>query len=327
MRFLFKVLLLIFISLNINRISFAQDILLNNGELINIEIKIPDASNSTNETEEKKSEELPEYTKSEEAEDEETENSEKTEEENLEISENIAEENSIDDNFIMDYSLIDIIPFDPDTNLLSVISNENNFENGIKSHRHSIGIDFGTTIFATLNAPLLVNLLFKQEEKQTLEGKFGFRLTYTYRLTEKIDLDATFGLYILNTYYKNGNSEYFGGTYAFPLSLGLRLYFNKKDRASGFFLLPKIGATIFATKGNETLIVGGFNGETVKKNSTLFDFYVASEMGFRIDMSRRLGINGGVRPFIDISLLDIGVSYSHIFRFIPLPRLAIGILF
>ena len=318
MRFLFKILLLIFISLNINCISFAQDILLNNGELINIEIKIPDAANSTNETEEKKSEELPEYTKSEETDNEETENSEKTEEENLEISENIAEENSIGDNFIMDYSLIDIIPFDPDTNLLSVISNENNFENGIKSHRHSVGIDFGTTIFATLNAPLLVNLLFKQEEKQTLEGKFGFRLTYTYRLTEKIDLDATFGLYILNTYYKNGNSEYFGGTYAFPLSLGLRLYFNKKDRASGFFLLPKIGATIFATKGTE-------NG--VQKNSTLFDFYVASEMGFRIDMSRRLGVNGGVRPFIDISLLDIGVSYSHMFRFIPLPRLSIGILF
>lgn len=318
MRFLFKVLLLIFISLNINRISFAQDILLNNGELINIEIKIPDAANSTNETEEKKTEELPKYTKSKEMEDEETENSEKTEEENPEISENIAEENSIGDNFIMDYSLIDIIPFDPDTNLLSVISNENNFENGIKSHRHSVGIDFGTTIFATLNAPLLVNLLFKQEEKQALEGKFGFRLTYTYRLTEKIDLDATFGLYILNTYYKNGNSEYFGGTYAFPLSLGLRLYFNKKDRASGFFLLPKIGATIFATKGTE-------NG--VQNNSTLFDFYVASEMGFRIDMSRRLGVNGGVRPFIDISLLDIGVSYSHMFRFIPLPRLAIGILF
>ncbi len=310
MRFLLKVLLLIFISLNINCISFAQDILLNNGELINIEIKIPETANSTNETEEKKTEELPEYIKSEETEDEETENSE--------ISENIAEENSIGDNFIMDYSLIDIIPFDPDTNLLSVISNENNFENGIKSHRHSVGIDFGTTIFATLNAPLLVNLLFKQEEKQALEGKFGFRLTYTYRLTEKIDLDATFGLYILNTYYKNGNSEYFGGTYAFPLSLGLRLYFNKKDRASGFFLLPKIGATIFATKGTE-------NG--VQKNSTLFDFYVASEMGFRIDMSRRLGVNGGVRPFIDISLLDIGVSYSHIFRFIPLPRLAIGILF
>ena len=320
MRFLFKVLLLIFISLNIKCISFAQDILLNNGELINIEIKIPDATNSTNETEEKKTEELPKETKAEETEDEETENSEntETEEENSEIIENIAEENSIDDNFIMDYSLIDIIPFDPDTNLLSVISNENNFENGIKSHRHSVGIDFGTTIFATLNAPLLVNLLFKQEEKQALEGKFGFRLTYTYRLTEKIDLDATFGLYILNTYYKNSNAEYFGGTYAFPLSLGLRLYFNKKDRASGFFLLPKIGATIFSTKGTE-------NG--VQKNSTLFDFYVASEMGFRIDMSRRLGVNGGVRPFIDISLLDIGVSYSHIFRFIPLPRLAIGILF
>ena len=305
MRFLLKVLLLIFILLNINWFSFAQDILNNNTNLINVDIG---AQNIT--------EELPEDTKTEETEN--LEETEKTEEENLETNENITEENLIDDNFIMDYSLIDVMPFEPDTNLLSVISNENNFENGIKSHRHSIGIDFGTTIFTTVSAPLLVNSIFKQEKKQTLEGKFGFRLTYTYRLTEKIDLDATFGLYILNTYYKNTTTEYFGGTYAFPLSLGLRLYFNKKDRASGFFLLPKIGATIFATKGTE-------NG--AKKNSTLFDFYVASELGFRIDMSRKLGRNSGVRPFIDISLLDVGVSYSYIFRFIPLPRLAIGILF
>lgn len=235
-----------------------------------------------------------------------------------------------EDNFIMDYNLIDIIPLEPDRNLLTVMSNINGFENGIKSHRHSLGIDFGTAIFATLNAPILVNLLFRQSEdspRQTLEGKFGFRLTYTYRFTEKIDLDATFGLYVMNTYYANSSSEYSGGTYAIPFSLGLRFYFNKRDRASGFFLLPKIGATIFATKGNETLIVDGIKGETVKKNSTLFDFYVSSEMGFRIDMSRKLGITSGVRPFIDISLLDIGVSYSYIFRFIPLPRLAIGVLF
>ncbi len=252
--------------------------------------------------------------------------------ENTELNENINT-NETENNFITDYSLIDVIPMDitpleiePSSNLLSVVSNENNLENGIKSHRHSIGIDFGTTIFATLNAPLLVNLIVKQpkDSRQTLEGKFGLRLTYTYRLFEKIDLDTTFGLYVLNTYYKNSDEEYFGGTYAVPFSVGLRFYFNKKDRASGFFLLPKIGFTIFATKGNETKID---SGENIKKNSTLFDFYIASEMGFRIDISRRLGIDSGVRPFIDISLFDIGVSYSYIFRFIPLPRLAIGILF
>ena len=310
MRFLLKILLLVFIFLNINCMSFAQDILLNGTNIVNVDIIIPNAT----ENREEQNEEL-EITENLNLELlEEPENSEETEEEiNLENNENTAEEN-----FIMDYDLIDIIPFETDTNSLYAVSNENNFENGIKSHRHSVGIDFGTTIFATLNAPLLVNLFFKQENRQTLDGKFGFRLAYTYRLSEKIDLDATIGLYVLNTYYKNDNAEYFGGTYAFPLSLGLRIYFNKKDRASGFFLLPKIGATIFATKGTE-------NG--VKKNSTLFDFYVASEIGFRIDMSRKLGINGGVRPFIDISLLDIGVSYSHIFRFVPLPRLAIGILF
>lgn len=251
---------------------------------------------------------------------------------NIESKEN-NNTNETHGNFITDYSLIDIAPIDitsleeePSSNLSSAISNKNNVENGIKSHRHSVGIDFGTTIFATLNAPLLVNLIFKQPKNspQTLEGKFGLRLTYTYRLLEKMDLDATFGLYVLNTYYKNSTEEYFGGTYAIPLSVGLRFYFNKKDRASGFFLLPKIGFTIFATRGNETTINGG---ETIKRNSTLFDFYVASEMGFRIDISRKLGIDSGVRPFIDISLFDIGVSYSYIFRFIPLPRLAIGILF
>ena len=233
------------------------------------------------------------------------------------------------DNFIMDYNLIDALPRESDTNL-SVMSNVNGFENGIKSHRHSLGIDFGTAIFATLNAPILVNSFFKQSDdspRQTLEGKFGFRLTYTYRFTEKMDLDATFGIYVINSYYTNQTAEYFGGTYAIPFSLGLRFYFNKRDRASGFFLLPKIGATIFSTKGNETLITNGISGNTVKKNSVLFDFYVSTEMGFRIDMSRKLGINSGVRPFIDISLLDIGVSYSYILRFVPLPRLAIGVLF
>ena len=50
-------------------------------------------------------------------------------------------------------------------------------------------------------------------------------------------------------------------------------------------------------------------------------------MGFRIDISRNLGINNGVRAFIDISIVDFGVSYSYLFRFVPLPRLAIGILF
>lgn len=234
-------------------------------------------------------------------------------------------------NFIMDYNLIDIAPLESesDTNL-SVMSNVNGFENGMKSHRHSLGIDFGTTIFATLNAPILVNSFFKQKDdapRQTLEGKFGFRLTYTYRFTEKLDLDATLGLYVINSYYTNETAEYFGGTYAIPFSLGLRFYFNKRDRASGFFLLPKIGATIFTTKGNETAILDGIRGDTVKKNSILFDFYVSSELGFRIDMSRKLGVSGGARPFIDISLLDIGVSYSYILRFVPLPRLAIGVLF
>lgn len=251
----------------------------------------------------------------------------------------IEEQNNIPttENFIMDYNLIDIIPLEPEkTNFIisnnnqtnNKNNNKNNYEDSSNSHKHSLGIDFGTTIFSMLTAPLLVNSIFKQPEnspKQTLNGKFGLRLTYTYRILPKLDLDATLGFYIMNTYYtnKNSTSYYFGETYGIPLSFGLRFYFNKKNRASGFFILPKIGATILITKGNKYE-----NGLIIKnKNDILFDFHTAFEMGFRIDISRNLGINSGVRAFIDISIVDFGVSYSYLFRFVPLPRLAIGILF
>lgn len=251
----------------------------------------------------------------------------------------IEEQNNIPttENFIMDYNLIDIIPLEPEkTNYIvsnnnqtnNQTNNKNNYEDSSNSHKHSLGIDFGTTIFSMFTAPLLVNSIFKQPEnspKQTLNGKFGLRLTYTYRILPKLDLDATLGFYIMNAYYtnKNSTSHYFGETYGIPLSFGLRFYFNKKNRASGFFILPKIGATILITKGNEYK-----NDLIIKsKNDILFDFHTAFEMGFRIDISRNLGINSGVRAFIDISIVDFGVSYSYLFRFVPLPRLAIGILF
>lgn len=271
---------------------------------------------------------------------EEIEDSEQLEEpKNTEQIEEISEQNNIPttENFIMDYNLIDIIPLEPEkTNFIisnnnqtnNQTNNKNNYEDSSNSHKHSLGIDFGTTIFSMFTAPLLVNSIFKQPEnspKQTLNGKFGLRLTYTYRILPKLDLDATLGFYIMNTYYtnKNSTSHYFGETYGIPLSFGLRFYFNKKNRASGFFILPKIGATILITKGNEYK-----NGLIIKnKNDILFDFHTAFEMGFRIDISRNLGINNGVRAFIDISIVDFGVSYSYLFRFVPLPRLAIGILF
>ncbi|WP_242004172.1 hypothetical protein [Brachyspira aalborgi] len=270
----------------------------------------------------------------------EIEDSEQLEEpENTEQIEEISEQNNIPttENFIMDYNLIDIIPLEPEkTNFIisnnnqtnNQTNNKNNYEDSSNSHKHSLGIDFGTTIFSMFTAPLLVNSIFKQPEnspKQTLNSKFGLRLTYTYRILPKLDLDATLGFYIMNTYYtnKNSTSYYFGETYGIPLSFGLRFYFNKKNRASGFFILPKIGATILITKGNKYE-----NGLIIKnKNDILFDFHTAFEMGFRIDISKNLGINSGVRAFIDISIVDFGVSYSYLFRFVPLPRLAIGILF
>ena len=271
---------------------------------------------------------------------EEIEDSEQLEEpKNTEQIEEISEQNNIPttENFIMDYNLIDIIPLEPEkTNFIisnnnqnnSKTNNKNNYEDSSNSHKHSLGIDFGTTIFSMFTAPLLVNSIFKQPEnspKQTLNGKFGLRLTYTYRILPKLDLDATLGFYIMNAYYtnKNSTSYYFGETYGIPLSFGLRFYFNKKNRASGFFILPKIGATILITKGNK------YENDLIikNKNDILFDFHTAFEMGFRIDISRNLGINSGVRAFIDISIVDFGVSYSYLFRFVPLPRLAIGILF
>ena len=271
---------------------------------------------------------------------EEIEDSEQLEEpKNTEQIEEISEQNNIPttENFIMDYNLIDIIPLEPEkTNFIisnnnqtnNQTNNKNNYEDSSNSHKHSLGIDFGTTIFSMFTAPLLVNSIFKQPEnspKQTLNGKFGLRLTYTYRILPKLDLDATLGFYIMNAYYtnKNSTSYYFGETYGIPLSFGLRFYFNKKNRASGFFILPKIGATILITKGNK------YENDLIikNKNDILFDFHTAFEMGFRIDISRNLGINSGVRAFIDISIVDFGVSYSYLFRFVPLPRLAIGILF
>ena len=88
--------------------------------------------------------------------------------------------------------------------------------------------------------------------------------------------------------------------------------------------MPKLGGTLFITQGKE------YQKSTMSYtnlNSNIFDFYVSGEIGFRIDISRGLGINSGVRPFFDISIIDIGFSYKSIIRVVPLPRFAIGILF
>ena len=199
-------------------------------------------------------------------------------------------------------------------------------ENGIESHRHSVGVNFGNTIFYMLEAPALVNLLLPSNDPNNpkLQGTFGLDLTYTYRASEKIDLNVDAGLYTMKTYYDNSSTRYNGSVYGLGLSIGGRFYFNKKDRASGFFIMPKVGTTLFITHGNN---YNKTSNSTVKKDSYIWDFYASGEFGFRIDVSRGLGINSGVRPFFDISIIDIGYSYNHIFRFVLLPRFAIGILF
>ena len=91
--------------------------------------------------------------------------------------------------------------------------------------------------------------------------------------------------------------------------------------------MPKVGATLHIDKIKEfsTNDAGIIN--KVNKDRIYFDAFIAGEMGFRIDLSRSMGIDTGVRPFIDISLLDIGLSYAYLLRFVPLPRIAIGVLF
>lgn len=195
-------------------------------------------------------------------------------------------------------------------------------ENGIKSHRHSIGVDFSPMIFYTLLAPTIVNSTISQSTN--LQGIFGLNINYTYRLQEKIDINADIGLYTMKTFYNNDKSKYNGAVYGIGFVIGGRFYFNKKDRASGFFLMPKFGTTLYITHNNE------YNKQTQKhinKNTYIWDIYISSEMGFRIDISRGLGIDTGYRPFLDISILDVGLSYKTILRFVPLPRLSIGILF
>ena len=69
--------------------------------------------------------------------------------------------------------------------------------------------------------------------------------------------------------------------------------------------------------------------EFTKENKDIFVFdkYLALEMGFRIDISKSLGLTSGVRPFIDISIMDVGISFVYVLRFVPLPRFSVGIFF
>ena len=209
-----------------------------------------------------------------------------------------------------------------DKNMQNKITNNN----AIDSHRNSIGINFGPTIFYMLVSPSVANLIMPKNSNGNLklQGDFGLDLTYTFRLAEKIDLNVDAGFYAMKTYYDNSTVEYNGNVYGLGFSVGGRFYFNGKDRASGFFLMPKIGTTLFITQGKEYL---KDTATYTNRNTNIWDFYISGEMGFRIDISRGLGINSGVRPFFDISILDIGFSYKSIIRIVPLPRFAIGILF
>lgn len=202
----------------------------------------------------------------------------------------------------------------------------NTNEIGIKSHRNSIGVNFGSTVFYMLIAPSAFNIVFPNSESDILklQGNFGLDFTYTYRFNNKTELNIDAGFYALKTYYDNTNTRYNGNTYGIGASLGARFYYNKQNKASGFFLMPKVGGTLFITENNEYIKK---TGTYTNMNTYIWDFYVSGEIGFRIDISRSLGINSGVRPYFDISIIDIGYSYNHLLRLVPLPRFAFGILF
>lgn len=201
-----------------------------------------------------------------------------------------------------------------------------NINNPLSSHRHSIGINFGSTIFYMLIAPSVVNIVFPSNNPNNLkmQGTFGLDLTYTFRAAEKIDINADVGFYNMKTYYDNSKITYNGNIYGIGFSAGARFYINNKDKASGFFLMPKFGGTLFITHNNEYIKE---TSSYTNRNTYIYDFYLSGELGFRIDISKSLGVNSGIRPFFDISILDIGYSYNHFIRLVPLPRFAIGILF
>ena len=209
--------------------------------------------------------------------------------------------------------------------------------------KHSIAVDFGTTLFSMGTIPLISDLVFKPKEGasgKVYDGKFGIRLSYNYTYLPKQSLDITLGFYAFDTHYGDysepvrdgaGNiinsgaisKFYNGSTIAIPASIGVRFYFNKSNTPSGFFLLPKVGMTTLIVNGKELRS----DGTTRYKTTTVYDFYISGEMGFRIDLFSQMGSDWEVRPFIDISLLDIGYSFTPGIRLIPLPRLAIGISF
>ena len=209
--------------------------------------------------------------------------------------------------------------------------------------KHSLGIDFGTTLFAMGTIPIITDLVFKPSEGASgkfYDGKFGIRLSYNYTYLPKQSIDVTLGFYAFDTHYGSSgnpttdgagniisssalNKFYNGSTIAIPASIGVRFYFNKSNTPSGFFLLPKVGMTTFIVNGKELRDDGSIRYKT----TTVYDFYISGEMGFRIDLFSQMGSDWDVRPFIDISLLDFGYSFTPGIRLIPLPRLAIGILF
>lgn len=209
--------------------------------------------------------------------------------------------------------------------------------------KHHLAIDFGTTLFSMGTIPLITELIFQPKEGASgkfYDGKFGIRLSYNYTYLPKQSIDITLGFYAFDTHYGDSGEPlrdgagniissamlqkfYNGSTIAIPASIGVRFYFNKSNTPNGFFLLPKVGMTTFIVNGKEQRS----DGSIKYKNSTIYDFYISGEMGFRIDLFSKIGADWKVRPFIDISLLDIGYSFTPGIRFIPLPRLAIGISF
>ena len=201
--------------------------------------------------------------------------------------------------------------------------------------KHAVGIDFGTTIFSAVTLPGVANLIFQPKNGATeklFKGGFGIRFTYNYRYLPKQAIDATFGIYTFSGYYNgvktiegtsNYEKFYNADVVAIPASIGVRFYFNKRDKDNGFFLLPKVGMTTFIVNGKEVRD----DGSIKYKRTTVYDFYISGEMGFRIDLFSKMGADWSVRPFIDISLLDIGYSFTPGIRLIPLPRLAVGISF
>lgn len=280
------------------------------------------------------------------------------------------------------------ILFSQSSNALSnntIMSKENSkikdISRKVITNKHSISLDFGPTLTSVgyLN---IANLFVKQPDgvqKKMFSGTFGIGFNYHYILVEKIDLEAHLGINTFLFYFYEGFhppmpnidfgvdkpgevDKYFLTRFVdIPISFGARFYLTK-NKNSRFFITPKVGGNIILSMDKvETMRISINNPDgskdflyRVETNQNVFNaaLFVSAEIGFRIDINIKKLNDKGIKPFFDISIIDLGYyifpyySKKYVFgeseqvansvgqyapllnlRVVPLPKIAFGVSF